>query len=59
MDIWQARPDTLEAALTKAFQQSSQVLAQQGATGQQLELLIIVLNDANARFFYAKHVKLL
>jgi eukaryotic translation initiation factor 2C len=51
MDIWQARPDNLEAALTKAFQQSSQVLAQQGAIGQQLELLIIVLPDANARFF--------
>jgi hypothetical protein len=37
MDIWQACPDNLEAALTKAFQQSSQVLAQQGAIGQQLE----------------------
>jgi eukaryotic translation initiation factor 2C len=51
MDIWQARPDNLEASLTKAVQQSLQVLAQQGATGQQLELLIIVLPDANARFF--------
>jgi hypothetical protein len=37
MDIWQACPDNLEAALTKAFQQSSQVLAQQGAIGKQLE----------------------
>jgi hypothetical protein len=59
MDIWQARPDNLETSLTKAVQQSSQVLAQQGATGKQLELPIIVLPDANARFFYGKHVKLL
>jgi hypothetical protein len=51
MDIWQARPDNLETSLTKAVQQSSQVLAQQGATGKQLELPIIVLPDANARFF--------
>jgi hypothetical protein len=59
MDIWQAHPYNLEAALTKAFQQSSQVLAQQGATGQRLELLNTVLPNANARFFYGKHVKLL
>jgi hypothetical protein len=51
MDIWQAHPDNLEAALTKVFQQSSQVLAQQGATGQQLELLNIVLPNAMQDFF--------
>lgn len=54
MDIGQARPDNLEVALRNAHQQSTQVIAQQGATGQQLELLIVVLPEANASIFYGK-----
>ena len=33
------------------------MLAQQGVTRPQLDLLIVVLPDANASFFYGKQVK--
>ncbi|TVU45670.1 hypothetical protein EJB05_05163, partial [Eragrostis curvula] len=54
VDIVQARPDNLESALRSIHGQSAQVLAQQGVTGQQLELLIVVLPDVNASFFYGR-----
>jgi len=48
----QVRPDNLEAALRNIHGQSAKVISQQGVTGQQLELVIIVLPDANASVFY-------
>lgn len=56
VDVGQARPDNLEAALRNTHRQSSQMLAQQGVT-RQLDLLIVVLPDANASVFYGKQVK--
>ncbi|KAL6894480.1 hypothetical protein ACP4OV_008578 [Aristida adscensionis] len=47
LDILQARPDNLEATLRNIQRQSAQVIAQQGATGKQLDLLIIVLPDGD------------
>jgi len=52
VDIVQVRPDNLEAALRNIHGQSAEVISQQGVTGQQLELVIIVLPDANASVFY-------
>lgn len=56
---WASTPDNLEAALRNTHRQAAQILAQQGVTGQQLDLLIVVLPDANAGVFYGKQVKLL
>jgi eukaryotic translation initiation factor 2C len=56
-DVGQARPDNLQAAFRNTHRQSSQMLAQQGVTGQQLDLLIVVLPDANASVCYGKQVK--
>ncbi|PWZ20615.1 Protein argonaute 12 [Zea mays] len=53
VDVGQARPDNLEAALRNTHRQSSQMLAQQGVT-RQLDLLIVVLPDANASVFYGR-----
>lgn len=58
VDIGQVRPDNLEAGLKNMHGQSAQVLSQQGVPGQVLQLLIIVLPDANATVFYGnEHVK--
>ncbi|KAG0548151.1 hypothetical protein BDA96_01G142000 [Sorghum bicolor] len=54
VDVGQARPDNLEAALRNTHRQSAQILAQQGVTSPQLDLLIVVLPDANASFFYGR-----
>jgi uncharacterized membrane protein len=56
-DVGQARPDNLQAAFRNTHRQSSRVLAHQGVTGQQLDLLIVVLPDANAGVRYGKQVK--
>ena len=56
-DVGQARPDNLQAAFRNTHRQSSQMLAQQGVTGQQLDLLIVVLPDADASVCYGKQVK--
>ncbi|AQK63824.1 protein argonaute 12 isoform X4 [Zea mays] len=53
VDVGQARPDNLEAALRNTHRQSAQMLAQQGVT-RQLDLLIVVLPDANASVFYGR-----
>ncbi|PUZ37586.1 hypothetical protein GQ55_9G131000 [Panicum hallii var. hallii] len=58
VDIGQVRPDNLEAALRDIHGQSAKVISQQGVTGQQLELLIIVLPDANASVFYGRAKRL-
>ncbi|WVZ60115.1 LOW QUALITY PROTEIN: hypothetical protein U9M48_010176 [Paspalum notatum var. saurae] len=58
LDIGQARPDYLEATLRNIHRQAAEVLTKQGVTGQQLDLLIVVLPDANASVFYGR-VKLL
>ncbi|KAJ1294154.1 hypothetical protein BS78_01G124200 [Paspalum vaginatum] len=58
LDIGQARPDNLEATLRNIHRQAAEVLAKQGVAGQQLDLLIVVLPDANASVFYGR-VKLL
>ncbi|CAL4943701.1 unnamed protein product [Urochloa decumbens] len=58
VDIGQVRPDNIEAALRNVHGQSAQVLSQQGVTGQQLQLLIIVLPDANATVFYGRAKRL-
>lgn len=52
IDIGQGRPDNLEATLRNIHRQSAQMLAQKGLTGQQLDLLIVILPDANASLFY-------
>jgi len=52
VDIGQVRSDNLEAALRNIHGQSAKVISQQGVTGQQLELVFIVLPDANASVFY-------
>ncbi|KAF0909917.1 hypothetical protein E2562_001181, partial [Oryza meyeriana var. granulata] len=54
VNVRQARQDNLDAALKAIHQQSAELLSQQGLVGQQLELLIIVLPDANASFFYGR-----
>ncbi|KAL5210131.1 hypothetical protein ABZP36_005754 [Zizania latifolia] len=54
VDIGQARQDNLDAALRTMHRQSAEMLARQGVTGQQLELLIIVLPEANASIFYGR-----
>lgn len=58
VDIVQVRPDNLEAALRNIHGQSAEVISQQGVTGQQLELVIIVLPDANASVFYGRAKRL-
>ncbi|RLN15945.1 uncharacterized protein C2845_PM02G02500 [Panicum miliaceum] len=58
VDIGQVRPDNLEAALRNIHGQSAKVISQQGVTGQQLELLMIVLPDANASVFYGRAKRL-
>jgi len=58
VDIGQVRSDNLEAALRNIHGQSAKVISQQGVTGQQLELVIIVLPDANASVFYGRAKRL-
>jgi eukaryotic translation initiation factor 2C len=54
--IRQERQDHLDAAVRDIHRQSAEFLSQQGVIGQQLELLVIVLPDANATVFYGKHI---
>jgi eukaryotic translation initiation factor 2C len=52
--IRQERQDHLDAAVRDIHRQSAEFLSQQGVIGQQLELLVIVLPDANATVFYGR-----
>ncbi|KAL6637130.1 hypothetical protein ACP70R_024702 [Stipagrostis hirtigluma subsp. patula] len=52
VDIKQARPDNVETAIRSIHRHSAEVLAQQGLTGKQLELLIIILPDLSG--FYGR-----
>uniref|UniRef100_A0A0E0KHH6 Piwi domain-containing protein n=1 Tax=Oryza punctata TaxID=4537 RepID=A0A0E0KHH6_ORYPU len=54
VDIRQARQDNLDASVRAIHRQSAELLSQQGVIGQQLELLVIVLPDANATVFYGR-----
>ena len=48
--IKKARQDNVEAAIRDIYDHSAQVLAQQGLTGKQLELLIIILPDMSGSY---------
>uniref|UniRef100_A0A0E0D4M0 Piwi domain-containing protein n=1 Tax=Oryza meridionalis TaxID=40149 RepID=A0A0E0D4M0_9ORYZ len=52
--IRQARQDHLDAAVRDIHRQSAEFISQKGVIGQQLELLVIVLPDANATVFYGR-----
>ena len=52
VEIKKAHQDNLEAEIRGIHLRSAQVLAQQGLTDQQLELLIIILPDMSG--FYVK-----
>ena len=52
VEIKKAHQDNLEAEIRGIHLRSAQVLAQQGLTDQQLELLIIILPDMSG--FYGK-----
>lgn len=55
VEIKKAHQDNLEAEIKGIHLRSAQVLAQQGLTNQQLELLIIILPDMSG--FYGKLFK--
>jgi len=55
VEIKKAHQDNLEAEIRGIHLRSAQVLAQQGLTDQQLELLIIILPDMSG--FYGKLFK--
>ncbi|KAL5209891.1 hypothetical protein ABZP36_005514 [Zizania latifolia] len=50
LDIRQARQDNLEAAIRNIHKHSVEVLDKQGLTGQQLQLLIIILPDMSGSY---------
>lgn len=50
VDIRQGRQDSVEAAIKNIHRHSAEVLALQGLTGKQLELLIIILPDMSGSY---------
>ncbi|CAN6287232.1 unnamed protein product [Urochloa humidicola] len=56
VQINKARQDNVEAAIRGIHGHSSQVLAQQGLTGQQLQLLIIILPDMSGSYGMIKRL---
>ncbi|PUZ37585.1 hypothetical protein GQ55_9G130900 [Panicum hallii var. hallii] len=56
VQIKKARQDNVEAAIRDIYGHSAEVLAQQGLSGQQLELLIIILPDMSGSYGLIKRL---